>query len=256
MPPSVSMSIATPGINTMSNVSHNVFIDFFAWGGFPLFLLYIAISSFGLFIIVKRFITRRTFDPIFVAIATSWICYQAQSFISINQIGLALWGWILLGLLVAYDRVSKNSHLEEESNSSKNTISKKQVSKSSQLLPFYALVGAIFGFLIAAPPMLGDAKWQTALKNQNLQMVENAMQASYFNPANSSKYANAVNLLLVNKYQDKAVNLAIQAVKFNQNSFDSWKQLYFISEESNPLHSQALENMKRLDPLNPDVTKP
>ena len=249
--------IDTPGINTMSNVSHNVFIDFFAWGGFPLFLLYVSITCIGIFIIVKRFITQRTFDPIFVAIATSWICYQAQSVISINQIGLALWGWILLGLLIAYDRISRTSELEKPENRVReNLTSRKQTSETSQLFPIYVLVGAICGFLIAAPPMLSDAKWQTALKNQNLQMVENAMRASYFSPANSSKYANAVNLLLVNKFQDKAVSLATQAVEFNQNSFDSWKQLYFITEENNPLHSQALENMKRLDPRNPDVTKP
>jgi hypothetical protein len=245
--------IDTPGINTMSNVSHNVFIDFFASGGFPLVVLYMALTLIGLFIIAKNFITQETFDPIFVAIATGWICYQTQSIISINQIGLALWGWILLGLLVAYEHVSKEAKSPETSVSNsklKNLSEKKSHSKPTTS----TLVGSLIGLLIASPPMLADMKWQQALKERNLQLVEEAMKPSFFNPANSTKYANAVNLLLVNKFQDKAEALATQAVEFNGNSFDSWRQLYFITEESNPIHDKALQNMKRLDPLNPDVT--
>lgn len=248
--------VDTPGINTMSNVSHNVFIDFFAYGGFPLGILYLALTSVGVYIIAKNFIKQRTFDPVFVAIATAWICYQAQSVISINQIGLALWGWILLGLLIAYENLSKEP--KEESSQIIPKLSSKNVGgkKTNVLLTAPTLIGTVLGLLIASPPMLADMKWQKALEQRNLQMVEGAMKPSYFNPANSTKYANATNLLLVNKYKDKAIALATEAVRFNRDSFDSWKQLYFITDENNPLHTTALENMKRLDPLNPDVTAP
>jgi len=247
--------IDTPGINTMSNVSHNVFIDFFAWGGFPLLLLYVGISFLGLKIIFRKFLKEKTYDPIFVALAASWICYQVQSVISINQIGLALWGWILLGLLIAYDRISMESQ-KNSSHTLKNTRNQttSPAKKSAELFSTFALIGAVCGFLIAAPPLLADAKWQSALKQKNLQQVENAMRPSYFNPVNSTKYANAVNILLVNKLQDKAIAMATEAVQFNPNSFDSWRQLFFITKKNNPLNTEALANMKRLDPLNPDVT--
>ena len=249
--------IDTPSINTMSNVSHNVFIDFFAWGGFPLLLMYVTISMVGIVLIIKRFISFRSYDPIFVALAASWICYQAQSIISINQIGLALWGWILLGLLIAYDRVSSEIQKVKPQNSRNvRSESRNRKEKSGGFLSIFAILGSVCGFLIAVPPLLADAKWQTALKQRNLQQVEESMKPSYFNPPNSSKYANAVNLLLVNKLQDKAITLGTAAVQFNRNSFDSWRQLYFITGENDPLHTKALANMKRLDPLNPDVTTP
>jgi len=254
--PAVAL-IDTPGINTMSNVSHNVFIDFFAWGGFPLFAIYATISILGAIIIIKRFISFRVYDPILVALSTSWICYQVQSIISINQIGLALWGWILLGLLIAYNRIIEESQKDNSVTSmTDNRQRKSSTTKSGGFFSAFAIVGSISGFLIAAPPLVADAKWQTALKQQSLQLVESSMKPTYFNPANSSKYANAVNLLLVNKLKGRAISLATEAVRFNRNSFDSWRQLYFITEENNPVHAEALANMKRLDPRNPDVTTP
>jgi hypothetical protein len=43
---------------------------------------------------------------------TAWTCYQVQSLISINQVGLALWGWILTGALIAYEEQPETSQVE------------------------------------------------------------------------------------------------------------------------------------------------
>jgi hypothetical protein len=45
--------------------------------------------------------------------STAWICYQTQSLISINQVGLALWGWVLTGALIAYERATRGEQVEE-----------------------------------------------------------------------------------------------------------------------------------------------
>jgi cytochrome c-type biogenesis protein CcmH/NrfG len=70
---------------------------------------------------------------------------------------------------------------------------------------------------------------------------------------NSYKYANAVQLLESSKLNDLALKYAKVAVDFNPNHFDSWKLLYFVTNSSAEDKALALENMKRLDPNNPNV---
>jgi O-antigen ligase len=104
---SIKATTTTLNPNTVTNAAHNVVIDFFASGGWPLLLSYLAILVISFIALVKVTLRSRTYDPKFVAIASIWLCYQLQSIISINQIGLAIWGWVLSGALVAYERVTR-----------------------------------------------------------------------------------------------------------------------------------------------------
>jgi hypothetical protein len=47
---------------------------------------------------------------------------------------------------------------------------------------------------------------------------------------------------------------ALEAVKWNPEAFELWKVLYLIRDSTASEKAMALQNMKRLDPLNPDVT--
>jgi hypothetical protein len=107
--------------------------------------------------------------------------------------------------------------------------------------------------LIAAPPYSADAKWRSALESQNVQKVEEALVSGYLNPQNSYKYTNAVQLLESSKLYDLAYKYALVGVEFNSNNFDSWRVLYLITNSTAEDKARALENMKRLDPNNPNV---
>ena len=89
-------------------------MDIFAYGGFPLFITYILLNSYVLFHLWKGFKSFKKFDPVYVSLIAIWICYQTQSIISINQIGLAIWGWIPGGLIIGYVR----AHIKNESENS------------------------------------------------------------------------------------------------------------------------------------------
>jgi hypothetical protein len=73
------------------------------------------------------------------------------------------------------------------------------------------------------------------------------------NPSDSYKYAQAVHLLNSSNLNDLALKYAQQAVLFNSENFDAWKQLYVLPNSSQDEKSLALTNMKRLDPKNNDV---
>lgn len=253
--PAVAL-IDTPGVNTVSNVSHNVLIDFFASGGFPLMLSYLAILSLGAVAIVRFSSRTKKYDPLFVSMASVWTCYEVQSLISINQIGLAIWGWLFTGLLISYEMVTRP---KEQIDSKKHKSFSRRIEKrnASALSPNLIVgVGIFVGLMLAAPPFLADSKWLSALKSRSLLNVEAALTTSTFNPSDSAKFFQAVNIFETSNLPDQAHNYALKAVQFNPDYFDAWKQLYFLPTASNAEKEKALANMKRLDPKNPDVTAP
>jgi O-antigen ligase len=236
-----------PGVKVITNAAHNVVIDIFAYGGFPLLLSYLSILFVGFWAIVRVTLRNRSYDGTFVAIATTWLAYQLQSIISINQMGLAIWGWLLIGVLVAYEYSTRP--LPENSDKLKN-IKQKELIFSPQLV---GGIGVVIGGLLAVPPMSADMAWKSAVKAQNVQQVEAALTPSYLKPRDSARLAQAVLLLENSKLPDLAYKYAKEGVEFNPDYFDAWRVLYSVTKATQEDKDLALSNMKRLDPKNPDV---
>jgi hypothetical protein len=253
-----TQALILPGPNVTTNAAHNVPFDVFAFGGWPLFLPYIAILALSVVAIIKVTIRARKYDAIFVTLTTVWVCYQLQSIISINQIGLAVWGWLFGGALIAYE-IATRPKIESESNQTvkgRVATGRSASNKKSETVFSSTLlggIGAVAGLLIAAPPYSADAKWRSALVSQDAQKIEEALVPGYLNPMNSYKYGNAVQLFEGSKLYDLAYKYALIGVEFNPDSFDSWKALYLITNSTPEDKARALENMKRLDPNNPNV---
>jgi O-antigen ligase len=236
-----------PGVKVITNAAHNVVIDIFAYGGFPLLFSYLAILLVGIWAIVRVTLRNRSYDGTFVALATTWLAYQLQSIISINQMGLAIWGWLLLGALVAYEYSTRQV---PETSVKPKAVKQKELVFSPQLV---GGIGVVIGGLIAVPPMSADMAWKSALKAQNVQQVESALTPSYLKPRDSSRLAQAVLLLENSKLYDLAYKYAKEGVAFSPDYFDGWRVLYSISKATQEDKDLALSNMKRLDPKNPDV---
>ena len=75
------------GPEVTSNAAHNVLLDFSSNGGFPLVLIYLALMV--LVVISGARLLKRSngFDPAIAGLIAVWIAYQAQSIISLNQLG-------------------------------------------------------------------------------------------------------------------------------------------------------------------------
>jgi hypothetical protein len=83
--------------------------------------------------------------------------------------------------------------------------------------------------------------------------VEAALTPSYLTPRDSARLAQAVLAFENSKLYDQAYKYALEGVAFSPNYFDAWRVLYLISKSTPEEKTQAVENMKRLDPKNPDV---
>ena len=246
-------ALVLPGPGTVTNAAHNVFLDLLAYGGWPLFFSYVALTIVTVISIFKVMARSKSYDWVFVSLSVSWICYQAQALISINQIGLAIWGWILTGAVIAYE-ISTRADIDRESQKDIKVKKTKKAYKGEIFSPqLIAFLGLVFGGILAVPPLSADMKWSSALKSGSVQVVEAGLQPGYLNPANVNKYSQAVQLFESNQLPDYAYKYSKIAVEFNPNAFDAWKLLYYISKSTPEDKELALENMKRLDPKNPSV---
>lgn len=91
----------TYGFEITSSNAHNTFIQFFATGGTFLGIAYLLLNGY----ILKRAIfgirnLTGNSRMYLVAIFSAWISFHAQSLISIDNIGISIWGWILGGSIV------------------------------------------------------------------------------------------------------------------------------------------------------------
>jgi hypothetical protein len=209
---------------------------------------YLAILFIGIWAIARVTLRNRSYDGTFVALATTWLAYQLQSIISINQIGLAIWGWVLIGVLVAYEYSTRPA--AEEVSSKTKTVKQKELIFSPQLV---GGIGLVIGGLIAVPPLSADMKWRSALKSQDVAQVEKVLQPSYLTPQDSTRLAQATILFGNSKLHDQAYKYALEGVKFNPDYFDAWRVLYGAANATQADRDLALANMKRLDPKNPNV---
>jgi hypothetical protein len=246
-------ALINPGPNTTTNAAHNVILDQFAYGGWPMLLAYLAVFPLVILAIFRVSLRTREFDFAFIALAVAWICYQVQSVISINQIGLAIWGWILGGSLIAYEKVTRPSQDSEIKQSTPNgrRVKSKQSAGISPLMT--GTLGAVVGLLIAVPPFSSDSNWNSALKSGDLNKIENSLQTSYLSPQNSNRYVELFQLLEANKLYDLSYKYAKIATEFNPQSFDAWQLLYYSQKATPAEKATAKDNLLKLDPLNPNI---
>lgn len=246
-------ALEVPGVNTVVDAAHNVPLDMFAFGGWPLFLTYLVIMGIGAWALIRTALRNNAFDPILAVLAATWFGYQIQSIISINQIGLAIWGWVLTGAAISYERVTRITEKVEVPNGKKirNTKNSSTVLASATI---WAAVFGLIGLLIAIPPFSADSKWRSAQLSQTLVQLEGSMVSTYFNPQNSTKYMTNIQILEQSNLPELSHKYSLEAVKWNPDSFELWKLLYLLRNSTAEDKALALENMKRLDPLNPDVT--
>ncbi len=246
-------ALELPGVNTVINAAHNVPLDMFAFGGWPLFISYLVIHGFAGLSILKLAIRVKTYDRVFVSLAVAWIGYQAQSIISINQIGLAIWGWVLSGSVIAYEYRNRSKNTDEIAPQASSRKKNANTAISPKIV-VQASTGALIGLVIALPPFIADDQWRSAQESQSVEAIETSMNATYFNPHNVVKYATNIQGLENSGFKDLARKYAIEAVAWNPESFSLWQLVYFISGTTQEEKALALANLKRLDPLNPDVT--
>jgi O-antigen ligase len=165
------ISALRTSLNRTANSAHNISIDLAAGGGFPLLIAYLLILGVISLAILKGLRSGLAKDPVFMALSMSWFAYQVQASVSINQIGVGVWGWILGGALLGYTKIEDLNKADGLiSNSGKKSKQEKKSQRGSPNTPppisvvSSATLLAI-GFTLAFLPLKTDADFATAAKS-------------------------------------------------------------------------------------------
>lgn len=241
-------ALVSPGKDVTTNTAHNVFMDLFASGGFPLLLTYIALTALVIYKIVWVLRVNKGYDSTFVAIATLWTCYQAQSLVSINQIGIAIWGWLLGGLVLGYQPKKFLSAAEDV-----NTNVRKKERKTSQpevkISILAMLLGGFIGGLIVSPPYSVDVKWRSILNQPNFINLEQGAKSW---PLSLDRIVQASQIYTKNNEAGKGLELAKYGTEVFPNDFRAW-YFYYLQPNIDSTEKESVKQiLNKLDPNNPD----
>jgi O-antigen ligase len=236
------------GPDTTSNAAHNVFLDISSYGGFPLLTIYLALMVLVVVSGIKVLQRSKGFNPVFVGLVGGWVAFQAQSVISINQIGLAIWGWVLSGLIIGYEINTRNVEVVETAvKKGKAAPNSAQTSAGSVLALFVAFV---LGVLVGIPPYVASVKYKSALETGNPTVIQ---QAAYIWPIDSSRMVQVAVILKDNKLDSQGLQVALDATKKFPDNYSVWAALDLMKSATAEQKAQAQKEMKRLDPLNPNL---
>ena len=252
-----SSAAISPGVNVQTDTAHNVFIDIFSGIGILGLICYLVLNGLILKASYKLATSRRAYDPVFVILFASWFTYQLQSFISINQIGLAVWGWVLGGALLAYssftDREEQLERMipagkEENLKKPKNGVKAASVPISAaQALSLFA--GCVLGFVVGLPPFLADVKMRQALLSKE---PEKVITQSLAWPQDASRSNRAIVAVANGGLTDRARELVIQAARKFPEDYATWFTYYELSPDGSTEKAAIKIKLHALDPLNPE----
>jgi hypothetical protein len=231
----IAAATRDPGARVTS--AHNVFLDISSGGGFPLLFLYLLIIFMVIRSAIKVISSSTKPDIYFISLVSAWAGYLLQSFISINHLGIAIWGWALGGAIVGYDIKSK---LITESINSKTHFARN----------ISVAFGLIIGLLISTPELIKDAQFRSALKSGNGNKILEIAQEW---PQSMDRINITTGIFLENGLPKQGAQIAYFGLKYNPDNFSGWRFLYINTDITVEEKTLALSKMQELDPLNSDL---
>lgn len=226
------------GLGNVSDSAHNVLLDFASNGGILLLFAYLVIVTFVMYSIYKLFKLPNQNYSIDVSISFGFIAYFIQSCFSINQIGIAIWGWVFGGFLVGRS-MSKSC--------SDQTPRKPPIRKEiSPLASVLTIFGLTCGLAFTIPVAIKDANFRNSLVKGDGIALRKILDDF---PKNTEYYVVAGIAYANSGFDNIALETALEAVKFNERDFDSWKLIFENPNSSSLQKELAKTKLLTLDPF-------
>lgn len=254
--------VARRGPDLISNAAHDVPIQLAATGGIFVLLVFLAIFVFVVwrgFVVIYR--TSGVQQLVVASFVGAWVTYEAQSFISIDNVGIAIWGWILGGLIVGISVVEVDPPTPNSQTNSKKQQKVRLRAQESIAQPLVSGIAATLAIAIVIPLFLADSA------------ARQARSYTKPTPAQVSAYVAAVKKPLAYGFQDPSnkrlvgsllveagevtggVALITNLTKTDSQNFEAFDILASIYEQTNK-PAEAIPFRKRtieLDPFNKNI---
>ena len=133
--------VNTYGYDINTSDAHSVFIQLFSTGGLFVGFSYIffTLAVFVLGIKSLQKLEDQEFKILLVAIS-GWLGYQSQSLISVNNIGTAIWGWYLSGIIIGLSILVKKKANVADNKSMKISVKSKNLNVYPVLVSILVLI--------------------------------------------------------------------------------------------------------------------
>jgi O-antigen ligase len=213
------------GYNLTSTNAHNVFIQQFATGGIFVGALYLAIV---ILIAVRGIKALRVVSGekriILGTLISAWIAYQAQSIISIDNIGISIWGWVLGGAILglSIEILQDGRELQSSTKLKNSTLDFRQQIFSSISVGVAAIFVVIF------------YRGESAIFQQR----------AAFNPSNSAQNQ------ILHQLAIKTINTPLIDDQYKVMTASYLGATGFLTESMDLLHKLYANDSRNLDTLN------
>ena len=250
--------ILSNGPELMTNNAHSTPFQLGATLGVPFFLIYTALQIYIIIRFVKAFKDPSANAKPLLGLFAIWVAFQLQSLISLDQLGLSVWGWVLGAAIIGLSFDGETAVIPVPVKGPKKIERTKEVPPAF-LKPGIA-IGAILGFLIALLPMRADLDMKAAMETPWSQEDEASKQTRLANLTASIKTLEHdptyVSQAITEVYKmgkiEEGLALAKEGAALHPESFDSQFMVVDMLEQ-NQRWAEALPYRKRtteLDPMN------
>jgi len=260
-----SIAVERTGPQRVTNTAHNIFLDLLSGGGifvggsFLILFIFVVVQVHKLKIVTEKFkFEKQMYASTLISLA---VFYN----ISIHQIGVGVWGFIILGLSIGlvsevrnarFSRVSSSSTNDPKHLNSHKFLDKKKAKEGRIVEAFESpvkmniLVTLIFfslSLVILYPPVEANRLMLSALKENRVDLLQKSTQGVSGTTYSEDRY---LDLLLDSNREKEAVAAATEIVKLNPRQYFAWTVLALASNSSQNEREKAASVLQRLDPKN------
>jgi O-antigen ligase len=244
------------GFDIGSSNAHNTFIQMFATGGVFVGLTYLLILVYVFRMGIKA-AKHATGDQqkVVIGLLSAWIGFQAQSLISIDNIGVSVWGWLLGGSIVALaHRATLNSQFLGNKNS---LIENKYLVKINLFQPIVSTI-ILVPILLLATNLYRVESNLFYLNNfvdsnipENRQIVMNYANKVFDNKLADPFYKlQSANSIYIMGYKSEASLEVKKLLQEDQRNLDCLRVTAFLEESDNKI-SEAIATRTRIAKYDP-----
>jgi len=242
------------GFDITSSNAHNTFIQLFATGGIFLGATYLVLNAY----ILRRAVVglkNLTGDNrlLLAGIFSAWIAFHAQSLVSIDNIGISIWGWVLGGSIIGLSMSSNSSSTEDKSyfliRGDQINLARVLVSTASAVIPLIIIVFLYRGEVNAQIASVSYNFQDSSTRPEYKELQIRAVSSKLIDPTYALR--SGVNLFLAGFTDDgRAVIKRIHAN--DPRNLDAINSLAITSEQLNLIPDGIIyrEKMAKLDPWN------
>ena len=222
------------GPTDIADSAHNYFIDLAVNGGIFLLFTYLAIIFYVIFCTLKILKNMQQYNASQVAIIAAWYSYMTQTFISLPQPGLTIWGWVLSGLVIAIDKQNSRDSLEFKT---------KILSKNS-----YAIAGLflVFGLILSIFPYRTSHEYRNAVETQN---ISNLINSAQLFPRDATMCSASGGALIGLEYFDDAKKILSKCIDEFPQYYESWYVYSLLPNLTAEEINRANKQMVFLEPI-------